>query len=30
VHSQGITQLLPEPRDKIGPSVKNDGLGHTM
>jgi hypothetical protein len=23
-------QLLPEMSDKLGPSVRNDGLGHTM
>jgi hypothetical protein len=28
--SQGSVQLLPEMSDKLGPSVRNDGLGHTM
>jgi hypothetical protein len=27
---QGSMQLLPEMSDKLGPSVRNDGLGHTM
>jgi hypothetical protein len=28
--SQGSMQLLPETSDKLGPSVRNDGLQHTM
>jgi hypothetical protein len=27
---QGSMQLLLEASDKLGSSVKNDGLGHTM
>jgi hypothetical protein len=27
---QGSMQLLPETSDKLGSSVRNDGLGHTM
>jgi hypothetical protein len=28
--SQGSMQLLPKMSDKLGPSVRNDGLRHTM
>ena len=27
---QGIIQLLPEASDELGPSVRNDGLRHTI
>jgi hypothetical protein len=30
MHSQGSMQLLLEASDKLGPSVRNDGLRHTM
>jgi hypothetical protein len=29
-HPQGIMQLLPEVSDKLGISIENDGLQHTM
>jgi hypothetical protein len=30
MHPQGSMQLLPEMSDKLGSSVRNDSLGHTM
>jgi hypothetical protein len=30
MHPQGSMQLLSEMSDKLGSSVRNDGLGHTM
>jgi hypothetical protein len=30
MHSQGSMQLLPEASDELRPSVRNDGLRHTM
>jgi hypothetical protein len=30
MHSQRSIQLLPEASDELGPSVRNDGLQHTI
>jgi hypothetical protein len=30
MHPQGSMQLLLEVSDELGPSVRNDGLCHTM